>query len=145
YLSRALPGVGSLALGTLRPLLVDRAVWMLGIARNVLIWPAVITPVVVSVMWLLLLSPTVGGVNKVLLKLGLPTQAWLDSKIGAFLSVVVVDIWHWTPVVFLFVYTALRGLGQEVLEAARTDGATEMQMTTKIILPMLLPALAVVA
>jgi ABC-type sugar transport system permease subunit len=67
--------------------------------RNVLIWPAVVAAVVVSLMWLLLLSPTVGGLNKVLDSVGLPGQSWLDSKTGAFVAIVAVDVWHWTPVV----------------------------------------------
>ncbi|MDN3311609.1 sugar ABC transporter permease [Microbacterium oryzae] len=136
---------GTLILGTALALLVDRAVWTLGIARNVLIWPAVITPVVVSVMWVMLLSPTVGGINKVLLNAGLPAQGWLDTPVGAFLCVVVVDVWHWTPIVFLFVYTALRGIGGEILEAARMDGASEWQVVGRIVLPMLAPALVVVS
>ena len=135
---------GTLVLGTILALLVDRAVWTLGLARNVFIWPAVITPVVVSVMWLMLLSPTVGGLNKALINLGLPAQGWLDSGFGAFVAVVVVDVWHWTPIVFLFIYTALRGLGTEILEAARLDGATELQLIVRIVLPLLKPALAVV-
>lgn len=136
---------GTLVLGVALALLVDRAVWTRSIARNVLIWPAVVTPVVVSVMWLLLLSPTVGGLNKLLISLGLPGQGWLDSPVGAFLVVVVLDIWHWTPIVFLFVYTALRGISPEILEAARIDGASEGQAVRRIVLPMLGPAIAVVA
>ena len=119
--------LGTLVVGTALALLVDRAVVMLPIARNLLIWPAIVTPVVVSLMWLLLLSPTAGGVNKVLGSLGLPEQRWLDSGAGAMTSVVVVDVWRWTPVVFLFVYTALKAIDASLLEAARIDGATERQ------------------
>ena len=137
--------VSTVLLGLGSALLVDRAVWLLGLARNVLIWPAVVAPVVVSVMWLLLLSPSVGGVNKVLATFGLPAQAWLNSKAGAFVAIVAVDVWHWTPVVFLFLYTALKGIGNEVIEAARIDGVTERQLLRHVILPMLYPAIAVVA
>ncbi|PFG29732.1 carbohydrate ABC transporter membrane protein 1 (CUT1 family) [Paramicrobacterium agarici] len=136
--------IGTVGLGTTLALLVDRAGWSRALARNVFVWPAVVAPVVVSLMWLLLLSPTVGGFNKVLLNWGLPTQSWLNSESGAFLSVAVVDIWHWTPIVFLFVYAALQGVSKEVLEAARMDGATEWQITMRVVIPMLMPAILVV-
>lgn len=134
----------TLILGLAVALLVDRAVLMLPIARNMLIWPAVIAPVVVSVMWLMLLSPTVGGLNKLLESIGLPTQSWLNNGFSAFLSVVVVDVWHWFPIVFLFLYTALKGIGADVLEAARIDGASESQVIRLVILPILTPAIVIV-
>jgi multiple sugar transport system permease protein len=114
-------------------------------ARNIFVWPAVVAPVVVSVMWLLILDPTVGLVNKILESLGQQPQIWLDSKTGAFISVVVVDVWHWTPVVFLFIYAGLNGINQEIIEAARVDGASERQIVRGIILPILLPTIAVIA
>ena len=114
-------------------------------ARNIFVWPAVVAPVVVSVMWLLILDPTVGLINKILQSLGQQPQIWLDSKTGAFISVVVVDVWHWTPVVFLFIYAGLNGINQEIIEAARVDGASERQIVRRIILPILLPTIAVIA
>lgn len=137
--------IGSLVAGLILALLVNRAVWALPVARNVLIWPAVIAPVVVSLIWLLILSPTVGGLNKVLETIGLPGQAWLNTRHGAMLSLIALDIWHWTPVVFLFIYTALQSISDELLEAARMDGASERQVLQRVILPLLVPAIAAVA
>jgi multiple sugar transport system permease protein len=134
----------TLVVGLALALLVDRAVVLHHLARNVLIWPAVITPVVVSVLWLLVLSPTVGGLNKLLRTFGLPEQSWLNSGLGAFMSVVAVDVWHWTPIVFLFLYTALKGIPSELFEAARVDGATERQILFQVTVPLLGPALVVV-
>lgn len=137
--------VGTLVLGLVLALLVHRAVVLLGVARNVLIWPAVVAPVVVSLMWLLLVSPTVGGVNKVARTLGLPEQSWLNTEGGALTVAVVVDVWHWTPIVFLFLYTALQAISNEVLEAARIDGASERQVLRHVVLPLLRPAIAAAA
>lgn len=137
--------VGSIVVGLIAALLVNRAVIMLPLARNVLIWPAVIAPVVVSLMWLLLLSPTAGGINKALETLGLPTQQWLNSGAGAMASLVIVDVWHWTPVVFLFLYTALQSIGEEILEAGRVDGASGAQLLRFVTLPMIVPAIGAVA
>jgi multiple sugar transport system permease protein len=136
---------GTVVLGLMLALLVDRAVALLPIARNVLIWPAIIAPVIVSLMWLLLLSPTAGGINQVLGTLGLPQQQWLDSETGAMVSVIVVDLWHWTPVVFLFLYAALQPIDSAILEAARIDGASEWQILRHVVIPLLAPAIGAVA
>ncbi len=136
---------GSLSVGLVLALLVNRSVLLLPVARNVMIWPAVIAPVVVSLMWLLILSPTAGGLNKLLGTLGIGEQKWLDSGHGAMASLVLVDIWHWTPIVFLFIYTALQGISVDVLEAARIDGAGERQILSRIVLPLLMPAIGAVA
>lgn len=137
--------LGTIVFGVGLALLVNRSVLFLNLARNVIIWPAVVTPVVVSLMWLLLFSPTVGGVNKVARTLGLPEQGWLDSAGGALTVAIFVDIWHWTPIVFLFIYTALQAVNDEVLEAAQIDGAGEKDMLRYIILPLLKPAIAAAA
>lgn len=134
----------SLIVGLGLALLVDRAVALLPLARNVMIWPAVIAPVVVSLMWLMLLSPTAGGLNKVLYTLGLPTQGWIGDGPTAMAAVIVVDVWHWTPVVFLFLYTALKGIDASTLEAARVDGAGEWRIIRHVVLPALRSAIGAV-
>jgi multiple sugar transport system permease protein len=83
--------------------------------------------------------------NKVLTTFGLPEQAWLDTGPGAMASLVALDVWHWSPVVFLFLYTGLKGIGADVLEAARVDGASEAAVLRRIVLPLLMPAIGAVA
>jgi multiple sugar transport system permease protein len=61
---------------------------------------------------------------------------WLSNPDLALWSVVVVDVWHWTPLVF-------EGLPREVIEAARVDGATTWQIVRRIILPLMWPAILV--
>lgn len=131
----------TLALGTALAILLDRAALVKRIGQTVILWPAVIAPVVVSVIWLLILSPTIGLLNDVLETLGLPTQGWLGSGVGAMAAIIAVDVWHWTPLVFLLVYTSLRGLDSDVLEAARVDGASEWRLLRNIVLPLLKPTL----
>lgn len=131
----------TLLLGLVLALVVDRLVRVQQLAQNVMIWPAVVAPVVVSVVWLLLLSPQIGLLNKILNSLGMEGQAWLGEPVGAMVSIILVDVWHWTPIVFLFIYTALRGLDSSVLEAAEVDGATYWKALRHIILPLLVPAM----
>lgn len=131
--------------GLFLAVLVDRSTTLLPVARNVIIWPAVIAPVVVSLMWLLILSPTAGGLNKLLRTFGVPEQGWLGTEFGAMSSIVLVDVWHWTPIAFLFLYTAIKGIDSSVLEAARMDGANEWSILRRIILPLLVPTIGAVA
>lgn len=131
----------SVALGTTMAILTDRAKILQGVARNVLVWPAIIAPVVVSVLWVLILNPQIGVLNMALEAFGLPEQGWLGSGFGAMASIIAVDVWHWTPVVYLLVYSALKGIDDEVLEAAAIDGASTLRTVRHVILPLLTPAL----
>jgi len=54
---------------------------------------------------------------------------------------VLVDVWHWVPFIFLILFAAVEGLPKEVLEAARVDGATRWQLLRRVTLPLLMPAL----
>lgn len=133
--------VVTLVLGIVLALATDRLVRRQQLAQNVIIWPAIVAPVVVSVVWLLVLSPQIGLLNRVLASLGLPTQTWLGDNVGAMASIIVVDVWHWTPIVFLFVYTAVRGIDPAVLEAASIDGAGYLRKVRSVILPLVAPAI----
>lgn len=135
----------TVAIGTALALLVSRARILRGIARNMFIWPAVIAPVAVSILWLLLLDSQLGLLNKLLPSLGLPTQGWLGGPRSALAAVVVVDVWHWTPIVFVFVSAALAGIDEALFDAARVDGASEWQLSRHVKLPLLMPTIAVVA
>lgn len=131
----------TLVLGIALALATDRLVRGQQLVQNLLLWPAVLAPVVISVSWLLVLSPQVGLLNEVLRSVGISPQAWLGEPVGAMASVVVVDVWHWTPIVFLLIYTALRALDPSVLEAASIDGASYAATVRHIVLPLLTPAI----
>jgi multiple sugar transport system permease protein len=137
--------IATVVLGTALAIIVHRSVLLAGIARNVLLWPALIAPVVVSVIWFLVLSPNVGSLNKVLGSLGLEPQGWLGRPAGAIGSIILVDVWHWTPLVFIIVYSALQAIDRELLEAARVDGASEPRVYQRIVLPLLAPTIAAAA
>lgn len=132
-------------LGTCLALMVERARWFSGIARNVLVWPAIITPVAISVTWWLILNIEFGLLNHVLNAVGLPRQAWLASATWALPTLIAVDIWHWTPIVFLLALAGLANIDQTLYEAARVDGASGWQVLWRITFPLLLPTLAVAA
>ncbi|MDX0911538.1 ABC transporter permease subunit [Sinorhizobium medicae] len=131
----------SVLLGLLLALLVQRSKRFNRLAQVVLLWPAMVAPVVVSLIWLLILSPNIGVLNKLLDTFMLPTQDWLGMEVGAIVAIVIVDVWHWTPVAFLMLYTALCAVDEEAVEAARCDGANEWQVIRYVKIPMLMPAI----
>jgi multiple sugar transport system permease protein len=69
--------------------------------------------------------------------------SWLGVPSLALWSVILVDIWHWVPFVFLILFAAVEGLPREVLEAGRVDGATRWQLLWHVTLPLLMPAITV--
>jgi multiple sugar transport system permease protein len=111
----------------------------LRVARTIFILPMVIAPVAVGTIWRMILSARVGPVNQVLRDMGIPAPDWLGDPGLAMLSIVIIDVWEWTPFVFVIFAAALSSLPSEVLKAAEVDGASRWQILRLIILPMLAP------
>ncbi len=114
-------------------------------ARTVMILPILIPAVAIGSMWKLIYNYDFGLLNQIVQLAGFGAVNWLGDKHLALLAVVVVDVWHWTPFVFLILFAAIESLPQDVLEAARIDGASAWQTIHRVILPLLAPALAVAA
>ncbi len=94
-------------------------------------------------VWLLMFEPTAGVINFVLGQLGLPKQLWIAGSATVIPSLVLVDVWEWTPLITLIVLAGLAGLPSEPFEAARVDGASYWQTLWRVTLPMLLPTISV--
>jgi multiple sugar transport system permease protein len=114
-----------------------------GLIRTVLIVPILMPPVAIGSMWKLMYSLDFGVLNQVVTSFGLQPVNWLGSTSLALFSIVIVDVWHWTPFVYLILFAAVEGLPKEVIEAARIDGATNRNLIFKIIIPLMKPAIAV--
>jgi multiple sugar transport system permease protein len=124
-------------------LLVSRHLRFAGPIRVGLILPMTIAPVVVGVMWRLLYDSGVGVVDPIFQAFGLNPPEVLAHNGSAFLSVVLVDVWEWTPLVFLIILAGLQSLPEEPLEAARVDGAGRLRLFFDHTLPLLRPVLLV--
>ena len=130
-----------MVLGVGLALLLDRDIRGMSVLRTMFILPMMIAPVVVGLMWRYMYHPTVGTFNRVLDSLGLPKVDWLGSH--ALTSVIIADIWQWTPFIFILSLAALQSLPRLALEAARIDGATPWQQIIYIKLPLMMPVLIV--
>ena len=130
-------------LGLLLALLVAHLERGKGLARSVMILPILVPPVAIGSMWKLMYNYDFGVFNQALVALGLSPVNWLGSTAIALAAVILVDIWHWVPFVFLILFAAVEGISPEVIEAARMDGATTLQIARRVMIPLLKPALAI--
>ena len=133
------------ALGLAVSLLVDREFLGKRIVRGILLVPIVMTPVVVGLTWRFLLDPSNGMMNYLLSTIGLGPVDWLGNPNVALFSLLMADIWQWTPFVVLLTMASLESLPGDPQNAARVDGAREWQVLWFITLPALKRALMVVA
>jgi multiple sugar transport system permease protein len=124
-------------------LLVSRELRFSGPIRVGLILPMTIAPVVVGVMWRLIYDSGVGVTDPLFQALGLSAPEMLSHNGTAFIAVVVVDVWEWTPLIFLILLAGLQSLPQEPLEAALVDGAGRVRLFFDHTLPLLTPVLLV--
>jgi len=117
-----------------------------GFFRATLLVPMMLPPVVAAIVWRLLLNPNFGAINGTLKEIGINTEAltWTASPSLAMMSVIAVDVWQWTPFVFLVLLAGLQAIPQEPYEAALIDGSSRWQTFWHVTLPLLKPAILIV-
>jgi multiple sugar transport system permease protein len=132
-------------LGLALALLLDREMRGRSVFRAALLAPMMLPPVVVGVVWRLMLNTDFGAVNGTLKGVGVNTAGltWTASPALAMASVIAVDVWQWTPFVFLVLLAGLQAIPQEPYEAALVDGASAWQTLRDVTLPMLKPAILI--
>jgi multiple sugar transport system permease protein len=113
--------------------------------RAALLVPMMLPPVVVGVVWRLMLNPNFGAINGTLKGAGLDSLAlaWTASPKLALFSVIMVDVWQWTPFMFLVLLAGLQATPQEPYEAALVDGSSAWQTFQFVTLPLLKPAILI--
>ncbi|WP_248926712.1 carbohydrate ABC transporter permease [Paenibacillus hamazuiensis] len=113
------------------------------IVKTLFLLPMVATPVAMGLVWLLIYEPSIGVANMMLKSLGFKPLLWLASQSQVIPSLVIVDVWEWTPMIALIVMAGLSTLPSDPYEAADVDGATLWQKFTHITLPLLRPTIIV--
>ena len=111
--------------------------------RTTLIVPMVITPVVVGIVFRLIYATDAGMLTAVSEKLGGDPVQILSDPTKAFLGLVALDVWEWTPLMFLILLAGIQSLPVEPFEAAKVDGAGAWRTFVDHTLPMIRPVLAV--
>jgi multiple sugar transport system permease protein len=128
-------------LGVAVALILNRAFVGKSVAKLLLLLPLVATPVAVGIVFNLFYDPTIGLANFVLKSLGLPQGHWISHADSVIPSLILVDVWQWTPMITLIVLAGLAGLSEEPVEAARVDGASEWQILRHVTIPMVMPVI----
>jgi multiple sugar transport system permease protein len=111
--------------------------------RALLILPMVVAPVVVGLLWRYMLNVQFGVVNYVVEMLGFSRVDFLGDPGWALPTLILVDVWQWTPFIFLILLAALQGIPEDILEAARIDGAKPVRTFFEHMLPLLRYPIAV--
>jgi len=130
-------------LGLLLAILVSRARRFAWFYRSVYMIPLLIPPIAIGTIWRLMYDYNYGIINQILFELGLTGPLWTANPDLALVSVMIVDVWHWTSFLFLIMLAGVESLPYELSEAARVDGANEVQVYRHIFFPLLRPTIIV--
>jgi glucose/mannose transport system permease protein len=139
-------------LGQLLAILIDQKLKAESFFRNIFLFPMALSFVVTGVVWRWILNPQT-GVNLLLEKFGVQLEWYTDTTIFpsisigqiqfglplALIAVIIAAVWQMTGFSLAMYLAGLRGIPEELREAARIDGASEAQIYRKIVLPMLRP------
>lgn len=106
-------------------------------ASLVLIFPMIISTMVISAVWQTFFHFEIGLFNWMLRTIGATPIGWLTDPRIALSSIVLVDVWQWTPFAFLIILAGLSAISPEIYEAAEIDGARAFHVATRITLPLL--------
>lgn len=109
----------------------------LGWLRVIFIVPMFFPPIVMGLMWKVLFTPQLGGINYYLSTIGITGPIWLSEPSTAMIAIIVAAVWGWTPFVTIMFFTAMQTFPRDLYEAARIDGASWTQQIRFVTLPLL--------
>ncbi|WP_376788534.1 carbohydrate ABC transporter permease [Thermoflexus sp.] len=128
-----------LLLGFLLAYLLWRPVPAQNLFRAILLTPMFVTPIAIGLMFRFLLNDQLGIIPVWLRTIGVEID-WFGPNLALF-SLILIDIWQWTPLMVLLLLAGLEALPVEPFEAARVDGASELQMIRYLVLPLIRPVM----
>jgi raffinose/stachyose/melibiose transport system permease protein len=115
--------------------------------RTALFLPTVLSVVIIGFIWQLILNPLWGVAESLLDLVGLDFlfKPWLGVPETALLTISLISVWQWIGIPMILFYTALIGIPDELIEAARVDGASGWSSFWRIKFPLILPTVGIVA
>lgn len=134
----------STLLGLAIGLLLNKPLKGISTFRTAFIVPLVVPIVATGFIWVTLFNPFFGIVDRILVAVGLPRVDWFNNPHAALVTVILFSTWqHFGQNVILFL-AALKGLPKDLLEAAEIDGAGPFTRLKSIVLPLLVPSIALI-
>lgn len=130
-----------MVLGFALALLLNREMRGKNILRAIMVLPLFATPVAMGYLGITLYYEQNGPLNQLIRFFGGSGVPWLSNPFWSLVAVILVDIWQWTPFVFLVALAALQSLPQDLYEAAEVDGAAGWATFRWVTLPLMVPTL----
>lgn len=127
------------ALGVWAALTFHREFPLRGWWRAVFTMPMMATPVAMALVWTMMFHPQLGVLNYLLSLASIPAFPWVYDPRTVIPTLVLVEVWHWTPLVMLIVLGGLAGLPTDPYDAALLDGASRWQTFRYVTWPLILP------
>jgi glycerol transport system permease protein len=128
--------VVEIPLGVLVAMAMPRAGWRASLALVLIAMPLLIPWNVVGTIWQIYAREDIGLLGHVLGMLGV-SYNYAQNPFDAWLTVLVMDVWHWTPLVALLAYAGLQSIPDVYYQAARIDGASRWAVFRHVQLPRL--------
>ena len=134
-----------LPLALIFALLLARGIKGEGFFRTVFFIPVTISGAAIAQLWMRIYHPQYGVLNTVLESIGLDflTRAWLGDVNTVLIAVFVPGVWQFIGYHMLIMYAGAKSIPDEILEAAKIDGATDLKTAFKITIPLMMPAIRV--
>ncbi|EJM97665.1 sn-glycerol-3-phosphate ABC transporter permease UgpA [Herbaspirillum sp. YR522] len=133
-----LVAVLGMALSLLLAVFADRVRAAAALYKTFLIWPYAVSPVVVGVLWMFLLSPSLGVLSHLLGRLGIGWDYMVNGD-DAMILIVIAAVWKQISYNFLFFLAGLQSIPKSLIEAAAIDGAGPVRRFFTIVLPLISP------
>jgi alpha-glucoside transport system permease protein len=139
----------TVGLGLIIAVLVDR-VKIESVIKSTLFLPMALSATAAAVIWRFVYiyepagQPQIGLLNAFLGLFGIPPQAWFVNEVVNNFALIAIYVWIWTGFCMVILSAALKGIPDEVIEAAKIDGASRFTMFWRVMVPMIAPTLTVV-
>jgi multiple sugar transport system permease protein len=133
-----------MVLGISLAFLINSLKWFKGIVRALFLLPLASAPAAVGMIWRYLYDSEFGVYNSLLQTLGMQPLNWLGDANVALFSIIIFDVWQWTPFVVLITIAGLQSLPKEPFEAAALDGASTLMVLRRLTFPLLSPVLTLI-
>ena len=131
--------------GTILAMIISEDSQLNRLGTTIMLIPMVIAPVAAGILFRMMLDQQYGVVDYLLTLVGLPRVGWLSDYRVAIYSIIMVDVWEFTPYVAILVVSSIKAIPKSFIEAALVDGASLGRIFLKVILPIISPVLIVVA
>lgn len=131
--------IGLTALGFLTAAVLNNRIRGLRVIRMLMIFPYATSMTAVAMIWLMLLDPTTGLINKLFRLLGMTGVDWLFNTMTALPCLIIVHIWKNIGYCMLIYLSGMQSIPEDIYEAATVDGASEGQKMLHITIPMVRP------